>query len=185
MSNNYTKLSKYLSMILRHKPEVIGMSLDKNGWCNIDELLIQMNKHGKVISREILEEIVRTDNKGRYAISNDKQLIRANQGHSIHVDLELEATIPPDVLYHGTVKRFLDSIMKEGLLKMDRQYVHLSSDIATAIKVAERRGKPVILRIDSRRMNDRGYIFYLSKNGVWLCDHIPSEFLAFNGDYCE
>ncbi len=174
----YKSLSKFLAMVLRHKPEVIGIRLDRHGWCEVDELIKAMQNYGKMIDRDILKTIVETDRKQRYSFDDSHTRIRANQGHSIHVDLELEEVKPPDVLYHGTVESFVDSIFQEGLVSGDRQYVHLSKDIKTATAVGSRRGIPVILRIDTKSMYEDGFKFYLSANGVWLCDYVPGEYIC-------
>ena len=169
------KLSKELSYILRHRPDSVGISLDSAGWCIIEDLLEQMNAHGTSIDRATLNRIVENDHKGRYTIDGTK--IRANQGHSIKVDLGYKTKKPPAVLYHGTVSQFLDLIMKDGLKKMKRHHVHLSADEATAKIVGSRRGKPVILLVDSAQMEKDGYEFFLSDNGVWLTDAVPAKYL--------
>ena len=176
--NNLTKLSRFLSFILRHRPEDIGLSLDKNGWADVDELLKAINRDRRTMTLETLQEIVVTDDKQRYTFSNDGTKIRASQGHSINVDLELTAVEPPDVLYHGTASCLLPSIMKKGLEPQNRQYVHLSSDIETAIKVGSRHGKPVVLTIDAKQMQADGHKFYLSENKVWLTNHVALQYLA-------
>ena len=157
-------ISKYISLILRHKPEQIGIKLDQNGWADVEELIkgIQKTKH---FNRQMLEEIVRTDAKQRYSFNEDKTKIRANQGHSISVDVELEEQEPPELLYHGTASRFLHAIYAEGLKPMSRLYVHLSKEIDTAITVGKRHGKPAILQVSSGVMHRDGCKFYLSKNG--------------------
>lgn len=165
--------SKFLSLILRHKPETIGLKLDENGWVDIDEL-IEKSKKTK-LTKELLDEVVEQNDKKRFIVENGK--IRANQGHSIEIDLELKAVTPPDVLYHGTATKFLISIMKIGLNKQKRQHVHLSKDIETARTVGMRHGKVVILEVDAKRMFEEGYLFYLSVNGVWLTAVVPVEFL--------
>ena len=171
------KLSKFLSYILRHHPDSIGLQLDEQGWAQVDELLTKTNIP---FNMEDLEEVVHTNNKKRFAFNNDKTKIRANQGHSLkHIDLELKAIKPPEFLYHGTVAKFIESIRKEGLQKMNRQHVHLSKDQDTAIKVGSRRGKPVILSVSAQAMEDNGYTFYISENGVWLTHHVPSQFIVF------
>lgn len=169
---NDTRKSKFISLILRHKPETIGIQLDAHGWAPVDRLLA-----GVGIAMEDLERIVDTDEKQRYSFNEDKTLIRANQGHSVPVDLELEAREPPEYLYHGTVERFLGSIRKEGLKKGSRQFVHLSPDVETAVKVGGRRGKPVVLQVAAGRMHRDGCPFYLSANGVWLTEAVPPQYL--------
>lgn len=169
--------SKFLSLVLRHKPEVIGIELDKNGWADVNEILIGMN-----ISKNTLNKIVDTDSKGRYEYNNTNTKIRARQGHSIKVDVELEEKEPPQVLYHGTATKYLDSIMESGLKPMSRNYVHLSSDNNTAQKVGSRHGKPVVLKIDADKMYQDGYVFKLSRNNVWLVDAVPSQYISIQWD---
>ncbi len=167
-----TKTSKYLRLLLRHRPEAAGLTLDEHGWADVALLLKNVN-----ISMEDLEKIVANDEKQRYSFNDDKTLIRANQGHSVPVDLELEAKEPPEFLYHGTVGQFLGSIQKEGLQRRSRLYVHLSPDVETAVKVGRRRGKPVVLRVAAGRMHRDGYPFFLSANGVWLTREVPPQYL--------
>ena len=177
MSKN--DLSKFLAFILRHKPEEIGITLDEHGWANVDELIEGINKKsGYSANIYILDEIVRTDDKQRYSFNEDKTLIRANQGHSIPVDVELKETMPPDILYHGTATRFMGGILNEGIKSMSRLYVHLSQNIETAHKVGKRHGKPVVLEIDSKRMHSEGIKFYLSENGVWLTSYVDSKYIT-------
>ena len=175
---NLTQISKFLSLILRHKPETIGIALDEHGWAEVSELIEGVNATGQYqLDQEVLEEIVRTDNKQRYSLNEDHTLIRANQGHSIPVDVELERAVPPEVLYHGTGEKFVESILRQGLLPKSRLYVHLSGDVETARKVGARHGRPVIFQVDCARMNADGYEFYLSKNRVWLTKAVPVEYL--------
>ncbi len=168
--------SKFLSLILRHKPEEIGVQMDANGWVNVDELI---EKSRMKLDFETLEEVVASNDKQRFAFNDDYTAIRANQGHSVNVDLEFISTKPLDFLYHGTVEKFLAAIKDSGLQKMNRLHVHLSKDLDTAIKVASRRGKPVILKVNAAKMFADGHAFYLSGNGVWLCDHVPAEYIEF------
>lgn len=168
--------SKFMSLILRHKPETIGISLDEHGWANVDELIAGISKT-RNFSMSILEEIVETDNKQRYSFNEDKTLIRANQGHSIPVDVELEETEPPEILWHGTGEKFVTSIEKQGLIPKSRLYVHLSKDRDTAVNVGKRHGKPVLFIVKSGDMCRDGYKFYLSKNGVWLTKNVPVKYL--------
>ena len=168
-----TKTSKYLSLVLRHKPEEIGIVLDSHGWAKVDELLAGMKT-----TMEILEKIVDTDEKKRYSFNEDKTLIRANQGHSIPVDVELKECKPPEFLYHGTAEKYLTSILKEGLVPRSRLYVHLSKDFNTAINVGKRHGKPIIFRIATGEMYKNGHKFYLSENGVWLVESVPAEYMV-------
>ena len=170
------RLSIFLSLVLRHKPEEGHVTLDEHGWANVEELLTGFRSTGRKIDRDILEEIVATDKKQRYSFSQDKKLIRANQGHSIPVDVELKQKEPPEFLYHGTAEAFLDAINAEGLKPMSRLYVHLSKDIETAIKVGKRHGKPVVLQIHSGEMHRDGQPFYLSENGVWLTKKVESRY---------
>lgn len=169
-------ISKYISLILRHKPEQIGITLDEHGWADVEELICGVKKT-KHFNRQMLEEIVRTDAKQRYSFNADRTKIRANQGHSVLVDVELEEKEPPDWLWHGTGQKYTNSIEKQGLLAQTRLYVHLSTDRQTAFEVGKRHGKPVIYRIDSKRMKEDGYIFYRSVNGVWLTKQVPLEYL--------
>ena len=176
---DYTNLSKFLSMILRHKPEVIKIKLDERGWANVDELIRKMSKE-KHITKDILEYIVEHDDKQRYSFNDDKTLIRANQGHSIKVDVELEEKEPPDILYHGTATKFVEGIEKEGLKHQNRLYVHLSKDIDTATKVGLRHGELVIYEVKAKEMFNDGFKFFISANGVWLTDHVPVKYLRRN-----
>ncbi len=171
------KTSKFLSYVLRHRPDSIGITLDKNGWVDIDELLAAAHRHGKGLSRVGLEQIVATNDKKRFALSDDGRCIRASQGHSVSVDLDLAPTVPPEFLYHGTVERFLDSIRAQGLVRGSRHHVHLSPDEATARKVGSRRGKPLILIVEAAQMHAAGHHFYRSANNVWLTEKVPAEFL--------
>ena len=172
-----TDTSKFLSLILRHKPETIGIKLDEHGWADVSELISGISKT-RPFDMKMLEEIVRTDNKQRYSFNKDKTLIRANQGHSISVDVELEKKTPPEFLYHGTGEKFVSSIDKEGLLSKSRLYVHLSKDTETAVKVGSRHGKPVVYRVAAGKMADEGCEFFLSVNGVWLTKAVPAEYLS-------
>lgn len=174
---NLTKASKYMALILRHKPETIGITLDKHGWANVNELIKGVSKKYP-INMDILEEIVRTDEKQRYSFNEDKTLIRANQGHSIPVDVELEEVEPPEYLYHGTGEKYAGLIERDGLIPKSRLYVHLSKDVNTAIDVGKRHGQPVIYLVDSGRMYRQGHKFYRSANGVWLVNNVPIEFMT-------
>ena len=171
------KLSVFISLVLRHKPEATRITLDEHGWANVDELINGINNTGRKIDMTMLEEIVKTDNKQRYSFNEDKTLIRANQGHSIPVDVELNQQEPPELLYHGTASRFLDNIMTEGLKPMSRLYVHLSKDVETAKKVGKRHGNPVVLKVYSRQMNRDGVELYLSENVIWLTKKVDAEYL--------
>ena len=165
--------SKFLSLILRHKPQIVGLELDEHGWAEVSELIRRV----KNLDLATLEQIVAHDEKRRYSFSADKKLIRANQGHSIPVDVELEELAPPEILYHGTAERFSASILAQGLLKMSRLYVHLSGDIETAIKVGRRHGVPKIFLVESGKMFVDGCKFFKSVNGVWLTEHVPAKYL--------
>ena len=170
------EISKYMSLILRHKPDAIGISLDEHGWANVDELIEGIAKTQK-FDMDILEEIVRTDEKQRYSFNEDKTKIRANQGHSVQVDVELEETEPPEELWHGTGEKFVSAIDEQGLIPKSRLYVHLSKDEETAKKVGSRHGRPVLYIVSSGQMYRDGYKFYLSKNGVWLTKEVPVKYL--------
>ena len=173
-----TKTSKFMSLVLRHDPAAAGVTLDEGGWCDIDALLRGMAAARHRITRDDLMDIVRTDSKQRYAISDDGRRIRANQGHSIDVELNLEPAAPPELLYHGTAERFANAIRREGLKPMGRHHVHLSGDEQTARSVGQRHGRPIIFRIAAGEMAKRGHKFYRSENGVWLADAVPPEFLS-------
>lgn len=171
-------LSKFLSFVLRHRPESIGLKLDANGWANIDELIGKARAHGKLLSREQIERITATNSKKRFAISEDQMRIRANQGHSVEVDLAYEPAVPPAVLFHGTPQSSVEAIRKGGLSKMQRHHVHLSADIETARVVGTRRGRAVVLRVSAGEMHAAGHTFFVSANGVWLTEHVPPQFIV-------
>jgi putative RNA 2'-phosphotransferase len=172
-------LSKLLSKVLRHRPEMVGLVLDAGGWIGVDELLGALAQRGHVLTRDDLDEIVMTSDKQRFALSEDGRSIRANQGHSVSVELGYPAQEPPAELFHGTVARFLDSIRHSGLERGARHHVHLSESVDTATRVGARRGKPVVLRIDARRMALAGIVFHRTPNGVWLTECVPAEYIAF------
>ena len=174
-----TSISKLLSLVLRHQPATIGLSLDEGGWADIAVLLDKLAAYGKPLLKTELLDIVHTNNKQRFAFSEDGLRIRANQGHSINVELQLMPVTPPAYLYHGTVERSLASILAEGLQKMKRQHVHLSADVETATIVGSRRGQPVILKVDSAAMHSDGLVFYLSGNKVWLTDAVPAQYIIY------
>lgn len=176
-NSRLVKVSKYLSWVLRHNPEEIGLKLDPNGWVVIEQLLKAAKNHNFPISQKELNYVVETNDKKRFSIDSTYSLIRANQGHTVEVDLKLETAIPPDILYHGTGNNLIDSIEKTGLNKMSRHHVHLSKDIATAINVAKRKGTPVVFSVNTIAMYKDGYNFYLSANEVWLVDEVPSKYL--------
>lgn len=163
---NLTTKSKFLSLVLRHDPGLIDLTLDKNGWANVDELLTKSATKGQTITTEELLEIVQTNEKKRFNLDLTANRIRANQGHSIEVDLELTPTLPPPLLYHGSARKNRDSILLHGLLKGERQHVHLSADIETAHRVGSRHGSPIIFKVHSHTMHSQGHHFYQSKNGV-------------------
>lgn len=169
-------VSRYMSLILRHKPEAIGISLDEHGWANVDELIAGIAKNNE-FNMEILEEIVRTDEKQRYSFNEDKSLIRANQGHSIPVDVELEEKEPPEILWHGTGEKYVASIDEQGLIPKSRLYVHLTKDKETAVKVGKRHGNPVLYQVRAKQMYEEGYKFYQSVNGVWLTKEVPVKYI--------
>ena len=170
------KTSRFISMILRHKPGVIGITLDEHGWADVSELIEGVNKVHP-LDMETLEEIVRTNEKQRFSFNEDKTKIRANQGHTIPVDVELEEKAPPEFLYHGTGDKYVESIDCTGLESRQRLYVHLSTDKEMAAKVGQRHGKPVVYRVNSGQMAKDGYVFYLSVNGVWLTKAVPVKYL--------
>lgn len=172
------RTSKLLSRVLRHDPSAIGITLDSQGWADVNDLLDKLARNRRKISRDQLEHVVETNNKRRFIISEDGTRIRANQGHSIKIDLGLTPTPPPESLYHGTATRFLDSIREKGLIPGSRQYVHLSDNLQTAHQVGSRHGKPVILFVESGKMHQEGNRFYLSENGVWLTDSVPIDFIT-------
>lgn len=176
---NLKDISKFLSLVLRHEPGKIGVTLDENGWTDCRGLIEAAGRHGKRFSYETVVEVVLTNEKQRFSLSEDGKHIRANQGHSVKVDLALESQDPPEFLYHGTVSKFIESIYGSGLCKGARHHVHLSADQVTAMKVGQRRGKPVILSIRSAEMSAAGHLFYISVNGVWLTDAVPPEFINF------
>ncbi|MFE3600744.1 RNA 2'-phosphotransferase [Streptomyces sp. NPDC059142] len=175
------KVSKYLSRHLRHQPERIGLTLDPNGWVTVGELLRAARDHGFRISRAELDHVVAVNDKRRFTLDGERDRIRANQGHTVAVDLELASAEPPPYLYHGTVARSLDAIRAEGLRPMARHHVHLSPDRATATHVGARRGRPVVLSVDAGAMHRAGLVFHVSANGVWLTDAVPPRYLRFPG----
>lgn len=179
MNNQQIKQSKFLSLVLRHNPGKIGITLDPHGWIEIDTLLTAAQRHGVAINTATLQHIVAENSKQRFAISPDGRRIRANQGHSITVDLALDPEVPPAQLYHGTAIRFLESIRHIGLEKRARHHVHLSSDYATAVNVGQRHGKPIVLVIQSGNMAIAGFSFFHTANGVWLTDHVPVAYIDF------
>ncbi|MFS0517387.1 RNA 2'-phosphotransferase [Nostoc sp. UIC 10607] len=171
------KVSKYLSKYLRHTPDAIGIKLAPGGWVAVDELLTACAKNNFPITRQELQVVVEFNEKQRFSFDSTGNLIRANQGHSVKVDLQLEPFVPPDELYHGTGSKSVESILQTGISKMSRHHVHLSKDIVTAQTVGARHGKAVVLTVHAAAMHQAGYIFYCSANGVWLVDHVPPEYL--------
>lgn len=177
MRDRTVRISKFLSLVLRHKPEEIGLTLDRGGWASVPDLLRACDAHGFSISLEELKAVVANNDKKRFSFSEDASLIRANQGHSIDVELGYRPTQPPAILYHGTAERFLNSIIERGLTKGSRRHVHLSKDVATALKVGRRHGKPAVLRVNSGQMHRDGHEFYMSENGVWLVEYVPPGYI--------
>jgi putative RNA 2'-phosphotransferase len=178
MQSDAVRLSKYLCFILRHKPEAIGLTLDPQGWVSIDELIAKSHTAGNRLTREDLLHVAETNEKKRFSLSEDGLRIRAAQGHSVAVELGLSRQEPPGILYHGTATRFLDSILSQGLEPQSRQQVHLSADEATAHRVGQRHGRPVVFKVEALRMHAKGFAFFLADNGVWLTDQVPPDFLA-------
>jgi len=172
------KISKYLSKHLRHAPERLGLALGPGGWVDVDTLLAACARNRFPVSRAELDLVVAKSDKQRFAFDESGARIRANQGHTVEVDLELVPSVPPALLYHGTPERNVEAILAMGLLKMARHHVHLSADVGTATKVGARRGKPVVLLVDAARMHSDGFVFFCSANGVWLVDHVPPAYLA-------
>jgi putative RNA 2'-phosphotransferase len=168
------RLSIFLSLLLRHKPEEVGLQLDPGGWATVDDLV----KKVAGLTRSKLQQIVAEDDKKRYSFSPDGKRIRAVQGHSIPVDLGLSPVVPPEHLYHGTARRFLITIWLQGLVKQSRQFVHLSDNAETAQTVGQRHGDAVVLEVAAKNMHNFGYCFYLAENGVWLTDTVPMQFLT-------
>ncbi|MFK3650647.1 RNA 2'-phosphotransferase [Lysobacter enzymogenes] len=177
MTDPHKKLSKFLSLILRHEPQAIGLTLDAEGWAEVDDFIAKAGAHGKLYSRTLIETIVRDNDKQRFKLSDDGRRIRANQGHSIDIDLALAPLEPPATLYHGTATRFAGSIRKTGLEKRSRQHVHLSLDRDTAVKVGSRHGTPLVLHVRAGEMHARGLVFHRADNGVWLTDAVAPEFI--------
>lgn len=179
MQSRLVRVSKFLSLVLRHQPRRIGIELDHAGWVRVSELLAACQAHDFPITREELEAVVRENDKQRFAFSEDGTRIRASQGHSVRVELGYAPLAPPTLLYHGTASRLLASIRERGLVKGGRHHVHLSTDAATAAKVGARHGTPHVIEVQSGRMHADGYDFYRSDNGVWLTEHVPAKYLVF------
>src|SRR5262245_43206526 len=178
-SRRRIRASKFLSLVLRHRPERVALTLDESGWADVDELLAALASAGIALTRDELFEVVETNDKQRFALSEDRRRIRASQGHSIEIDLAYPPATPPDVLFHGTAQKNLAKIRAEGLLRGQRQHVHLSTSEATAVAVGRRHGKPVVLSIDAARLTTDGHRFYISANGVWLIEHVPPDYIRF------
>ncbi len=182
MDKRLVKKSKFLSLVLRHKPETINLKLDESGWVSVEELLAACKENNFDLSEDELREVVATNDKKRFAFSDDGKKIRASQGHSVDVELGYAPKEPPEKLFHGTAAKFLDSIKEKGLIKGERHHVHLSQDFETAVKVGSRRGKAVVLEIDSKRMHEAGIDFFISENGVWLTEKVPVNYITFPTD---
>jgi len=176
------RISKFLSLVLRHKPEEIGIELDNNGWTDVSTLIRTVNQKGILLNIDILKHVVDTNPKKRFAFDDTFEKIRANQGHSVEVELGYEAKQPPAILYHGTGEKYVNQILQSGLDKRSRHHVHLTSDFDTAIKVGQRHGKPVVFEVMAAQMFNEKMDFYLSDNGVWLTDIVPSRFLKIVTD---
>ncbi|MCB0698337.1 MAG: RNA 2'-phosphotransferase [Chitinophagales bacterium] len=171
------KISKFLSLVLRHQPEKVGIVLDENGWTDVTELIDKLNLSGLGVNFEVLKYVVSSNNKQRFAFNDTLDKIRANQGHSVDIELNYKSQTPPNILYHGTAEKYLNSIFESGLQKMQRHHVHLSADVDTAIKVGQRHGKPVVLIVSANEMYTTGLEFFLSDNGVWLTDSVIPQYL--------
>ena len=182
MSKNEINISKFLSLVLRHQPETIGIQLDNNGWTDVNELIEKANNYGIKFDRETLNHIVATNSKKRFAFNDTLDKIRASQGHSVEIELGYTNQKPPEILFHGTAEKFVQSILDTGLEKRNRQHVHLSSDLETAIKVGQRHGKPFIFNVLAEQMYNDNFQFYISDNGVWLTDNVPTKYLKRNDD---
>ncbi len=178
------RISKFLSLMLRHQPEIAGITLDNEGWTEVNPLISKLNEKYGAFTLEDLQDIVATNSKQRFAFNEDQKKIRANQGHSIEVDLNLSSKLPPNHLYHGTAEKHLGLIHASGLKKMNRTHVHLSADMETAAQVGKRHGKLYIFKVEAQRMAEDGYDFFLSNNGVWLTDHVPVDYLSDINGVC-
>jgi len=174
----HKEISKLLSYVLRHQPQHIKLNLNQQGWVNVQELIEKLKATGTAIDLTILEEIVSNNDKQRFAFNEDKTMIRASQGHSVTVDLNYQPQTPPAILYHGTTQQNLPAIMENGIAKMSRHHVHLSTVKTTALQVGQRHGKAILLAINALKMHEKGHLFYQSDNGVWLTDTIPPEYIA-------
>jgi putative RNA 2'-phosphotransferase len=179
MDKTLVKTSKFLSLVLRHEPEAIGLKLDEQGWADVQDLIDRMRQKNHAIDLAVLTKVVESNDKQRFSFNDDRTRIRANQGHSIEIDLALNPLKPPDVLYHGTAIRFLEAIRQKGLVKGARRHVHLSADEQTASKVGQRHGKPVVLVVRSGAMHSAAIQFFRAANGVWLTEHVPNGYINF------
>ena len=179
MPTHLKSTSKFLSLVLRHHPEAIGLKLDAEGWANIEDLVRLAAAHGRSVARGIIAEVVRTSEKQRFAMKDDGNYIRANQGHSVEVNLNIPASEPPDVLFHGTASHYFLSIRSQGLRPGTRQHVHLSEARSTAVEVGKRHGKPIVLGVDAFAMKKACYLFFRAENGVWLTRMVPPRYLVF------
>jgi len=179
MNKELSEVSKFLSYVLRHEPQAIGLTLSQEGWAIISDLIACATSNGKLLTQALILSVVETNDKKRFEISSDKLQIRAVQGHSVQsVNISYAPAIPPEILYHGTATRFLDSINSKGLLSGSRQHVHLSQTVQTALTVGQRHGKSVVLEIKAQLMHQQGFVFFQAPNGVWLTNHVPVEFLS-------
>ncbi|MDW2981787.1 RNA 2'-phosphotransferase [Rhodanobacter sp. KK11] len=179
MSKQHTEVSKFLSYVLRHEPHAIGLTLDSEGWAEVNALIAGAKQAGRTLDVELIRAVVNSSDKKRFALSDDGSRIRAVQGHSTDtVAIQREPKQPPEFLYHGTATRFLDSILAEGLRPGERHHVHLSEDVSTATAVGQRYGKPVVLKIEALRMHQQGFVFFQADNGVWLVTNVPNSFLV-------
>ena len=182
MKERHVRVSKFLSLVLRHRPEEVGLTLDREGWVSVSRLLEALEAHGRRLTLDELREVVRSNDKQRFAFSPDGLSIRASQGHSVGVELGYEPLEPPALLYHGTAERSIASIRERGLLRGRRHHVHLSEQATTAESVGRRYGRPVILAIASGAMHADGHLFFRSANGVWLTEHVPARYITFGDD---
>lgn len=178
MDKQIKHISKFMSLVLRHKPGEIGLEMDEHGWVKTDDLIASMNKKGIRVDMDTINTVVMTNDKQRFAFNEDKTMIRASQGHSIAVDLDLPPAVPPEILYHGTAEHHVGSIMQKGLEKGSRQHLHLSATFETARQVGSRHGKPIVLTIRAKAMHDAGHVFFLSENKVWLTKAVPAEYIS-------
>ena len=182
MSKNEINISKFLSLVLRHQPETIAIILDQNGWADVNDLIEKANNYGIKFDRETLNHIVATNPKKRFAFNDTLDKIRASQGHSVEIELGYTNQKPPEILFHGTAEKFVQSILDTGLEKGNRQQVHLSADVETAIKVGQRHGKPFVFKVVAEKMYNDNFEFFISDNGIWLTDNVPTKYLKQNDE---